>query len=86
MNTAALSTTETNTTRIVLHCSRSAPNAPALLPSADRTVVASTASPPTVISTRLRSRTRIGFGRRYRGTAQATFIAFCNAWATPSAP
>ena len=86
MNTVALSTTETNTTRIVLHCARSAPNAPALPPSADRTVVANTAIPPTVISTRLRSRSLIGLGRRCRGTAQATFIAFCNAWATPNAP
>jgi hypothetical protein len=64
----------------------SAPKSPALAPTADSIVVATTATPATPIRWRLRSRARIGFARRLRGTDHATFIAFCMAWATPSAP
>lgn len=35
---------------------------------------------------RLRNRALIGFGRLFRGTAQAVFIAFCVACATPRLP
>jgi len=63
-----------------------APNAPALLPSPDRIVVASTPRPTVASSSRLRSRALIGLGRLLRGTCQAAFIAFCPAWATPSPP
>jgi hypothetical protein len=63
------------------------PNSPALpAPIADSAVVASTANPAVASSSRLRPRARNGLGRSLRGTAQAVFIAYCTACATPSPP
>ena len=82
---ASTTTAPTVTARLVglLIDPSPAPTAPA---KADSVVVASTARPAVATSSRLRPRAVIGFGRRWRGTAQATFIPFCSAWATPSAP
>ena len=56
------------------------------LPSVVTNVVIKMPTPAVPSRTRLRTRARIGFGRRLRGTAQAMFIAFWVACATPSAP
>ena len=86
MKIAALTATDSTVRPIVRPAPRLAPNAAALLPSADRMVVPSTASPTVASSSRLMPRALIGLGRLFRGTAQAVFIAFCVAWATPSPP
>jgi hypothetical protein len=84
VKTTALAVTDRSTTTTVTTSpSRPSPRAPV---AAERTVVARTATPAVAMSRRLRSRLSSGFGRLLRGTAQATFIAFCTACAMPSAP
>ena len=62
------------------------PGVPSVPASTETVVVATTASPPMRMISTLRSRALIGFGRSLRGTAQAMFVAFCRACATPMAP
>ena len=52
----------------------------------DRVVIASTARPPSISRSTLFTRSRIGFGRRLRGTDQATLVAFWIACPSPRAP
>ena len=50
------------------------PNTSVLLPSAEKTEIASTDSPAKTRSSRLLRRIRTGLGRLLRGTAQAVFM------------
>src|SRR5664279_138237 len=62
MKIAALTATDSTVRPIVRPAPRLAPNAAALLPSADRMVVPSTASPTVASSSRLTPRALIGLG------------------------
>src|SRR6478735_10084583 len=62
------------------------PSTSVLAASVERTEIASTATPAVSSRKRLLSRSRIGFGRLFRGTDQATCIAFWMAVPSPSDP
>ena len=82
----ALTATAARVSSAFTPASRVAPKAPALDPSAERTVVPAIATPAVASSRRLRRRAITGFGRLLRGMPQATFMTFCTAWATPRPP